>query len=273
MRSRVARGLTVAPLLFTAACFTTTGLNRYSPNLYSIDQEIGMGREFSKEVEKEVALVRHRGMQEVVQTIGQRCVEHASHPEFKLYPYTFKVVDSSEINAFSLPGGPVYLNTGMIELAESEDELAGVIAHEMSHVALRHATKQMTTQQLSQVAILIALSTIGGAPALAVEGGRLAYILSVLRYSRSMESEADALGFELMEEAGYDPRAMVTMLRRLDEERKAEPFLLERLTSSHPLPDDRIAAIETKLSREHPTAEAAKESPTFARVKVLFAKD
>ena len=146
----------------------------------------------SKEVEKETPLIRHQRLTQLVQGIGQTLAEHAEDPEFKLYPYTFKVVDSSEVNAFSLPGGPVYVNIGLIELAENEDELAAVVAHEMGHVAARHATEQMTTVELSQLILMVTLSAVGGGISpIAMEGTRLGYILGVLRYSRSMESEAD----------------------------------------------------------------------------------
>jgi predicted Zn-dependent protease len=253
-------------------CFRTSGLNRYQPDMYSVDQEIGMGKQMSKEVEKDVTLLRHHALTQVVQGIGQRLLEQAEDPEFKLYPYTFKVVDSSEVNAFSLPGGPVYVNLGLIELCETEDELAAVIAHEMSHVAARHASESMTTTQLSQLALLVTLTTVGGLPPLAMEGTRLGYILGMLRYTRGMESEADELGIRLMESAGYDPHGMVWMLKHIDEERREDPVLIERLTSSHPMPDERIEAAEAMVATS--TADRTrKTSPTFTRTLALFAKD
>lgn len=266
------RAAIVLVSLFAAGCFRTTGLNRFQPNMYSVDQEIGMGQAMSKEIDKEVTIVRHQRMAQLVQGIGQRLAERAENPEFKLYPYKFKVVDSSEINAFSLPGGPIYVNLGLIELAETEDELAAVIAHEMGHVAARHATEQMTTQDLSQLALLITLSTVG-LPPIAMEGTRLGYVLGVLRYSRGMESEADQLSLGLMKSAGYDPHAMVTMLQHIQDERRAEPVLLERLMSSHPLPDERIQAVEAEMPNE-PEDRMSHPSPgPFERIKVLLAKD
>jgi predicted Zn-dependent protease len=257
--------------LVTVGCFRTTGLNRFQPNIYSVDHEIGMGREMSTEVEKEVTLVRHHGLGRLVQGIAQRLVEHATRPEFRWYPYTIKVVDSPEVNAFSLPGGPLYLNMGMIELAENEDELAAVIAHEMGHVAARHATERMTTLELSQMAMYVTLAAIGGVSPLALEGTRLGYILGVLQYSRDMESEADELGLALMESAGYDPRGMLGMLGHIEEERREEPVLLERLLSSHPLPDARLQAVESRISGEERAGRH--ESPSFVRTKILFIKD
>jgi predicted Zn-dependent protease len=268
------RRLPIVALVFlAAACFRTTGLNRFQPNMYSVDQEVGMGRAMSKEVEKETTLVRHHTLTQLVQTIGQRLAEHAKRPEFHLYPYTFKVVDSSEVNAFSLPGGPVYVNMGMIELARNEDELAAVIAHEMSHVAARHATEQMTTLQLSQLVMLVTLSAVPAVPPVAMEGTRIGYILGVLRYDRSMESEADRLGLELMESAGFDPRGMVTMLQHLEDERRQEPLMLERLMSSHPLPDERIQAVTAELPKEPEDRWSRGSSVAFERTKVLFVKD
>ena len=257
--------------LLTVGCFRTTGLNRFQPNIYSVDQEVGMGRQMSAEVEKEMTLVRHHGLGLLVQGIGQRLVEHATRPEFRLYPYAFKVVDSPEVNAFSVPGGPVYLNMGMIELAENEDELAAVIAHEMGHVAARHATEHMTTLELSQMAMYVTLAAVGGVSPIALEGTRLAYILGVLHYSRDMESEADELGLELMKSAGYDPRGMLGILTHIQEERRADPVLLERLLSSHPLPDDRLRAVAAQIGEDERTA--LHESPSFVRTKILFVKD
>ncbi|MGH7819188.1 MAG: M48 family metalloprotease, partial [Candidatus Binatia bacterium] len=210
---------------------------------------------------------------QLVETIGRSCQQSASEPEFRLYPFSFKVVDSPEVNAFSLPGGPVYVNLGLIELVETEDELAAVIAHEMAHVVSRHATERMTTLQLSQMALLVGLTAVGGAPALALEGGQLAYILGILRYSRGMESEADAVAIDLLPEAGYDPRGMEGMLRKLDEERRAEPVLLERLLSSHPLPDSRLGEVSRLLTGAATPESPPRRSSGFARMKVLFARD
>jgi predicted Zn-dependent protease len=268
MKARLLLALAVA----TAGCFHTTGLNRFQPNIYSVDNEIGMGREMSKEIDKEVTLVRHHGLTQLVQGIGQRLLEHNGTSEFGLYPYTLKVVDSSEINAFSLPGGPVYVNMGLIEITESEDELAAVIAHEMGHVAARHATEQITTLQLSQIAMLVALSAVGGVSPIALEGTRLGYILGILRYSRGMETEADQLGLQLMQSSGFDPHGMAAMLKHIEEERRAEPVLLERLLSSHPLPDERMQAVDAAMP---PTDDrrSRRSSVSFERIKVLFAKD
>jgi predicted Zn-dependent protease len=254
-------------------CFSLTGLNRLQPNLYSVDQEIGLGREMAKSLEKELTLIRHHQLAQLVQSVGRRIQEGAGPAEFGLYPFTFKVVDSSEINAFSLPGGPIYVNMGLLEIADTEDEIAGVIAHEMAHVVSRHATEQMTTLQLSQMAILVTLSAIGGAPAAALEGGQLAYVLGLLRYSRAMESEADDLGLEAMRKAGYDPRGMERMMEKLLAERRTEPLLLERLLSSHPLPDERVAEIRSRIARLAPSGSAPPPSDAFVRTKVLFAKD
>jgi len=269
----VKRVAILCAFLGTVGCFHTTGLNRFQPNIYSVDQEVGMGREMSKEVEKEVSLVRHNGLGQVVQGIGHRLLEHSERPEFRLYPYTFKVVDSSEINAFSLPGGPVYVNMGLVELAENEDELAAVIAHEMGHVAARHATEQMTTLELSQLAMFVTLSAVGGVSPIALEGTRLGYILGILRYDRGMETEADALGLELMRSAGFDPRGMAAMLQHIQDERRADPVLLERLLSSHPLPDERIRAVAAAVPAEPEDRRSRRSPAAFERIKILFVKD
>ena len=266
----------IAPLVaafLLAGCFTTTGMNRFQPNLYSVDQEVGLGREMTKAVEQETTIVRHHALAQLVQAIGKRLQDGAPDPEFGLYPFTFKVVDSSEVNAFSLPGGPIYVNLGLVELADTEDELAGVIAHEMSHVAARHATERVTMMQLSQIAIMTVLSTVGGAPVLAMEGGRLGFILGILRYTRGMESEADEMAVRVMTRAGYDPWGMVGMFEKLERERRAEPILLERLMSSHPLPDDRIAEVKRLCLASGATKREDRTRAAFAKVKVPFERD
>lgn len=266
--------LLVASALLLAGCFKTTGVNRYQPNLYSVDQEVGLGREMSKAIEQEMTIVRHHQLTQLVQQIGDRLQRAAVEPEFRDYPFTFKVVDSSEVNAFSLPGGPIYVNLGLVELADDEEELAGVIAHEMSHVAARHATERVTTMQLSQLALMAVLTTVGGGPYLAMEGGRLGYVLGILKYSRGMESEADEMAVRTMARAGYDPMGMVVMFEKLAAQRLTEPVLLERLMASHPMPDDRVAAVKALIVAQG--AVAATEDRTrsvFAKVKVPFEKD
>jgi predicted Zn-dependent protease len=259
---------------FTAC--TAGGIHRWHPNWYSLNQDIAVGRRLAKQVEEEVSLLRHTMLTQLLDGIGERLLANPPHPAFRNFPYAFKAVDSPEINAFALPGGPIYVNSGIITLLETQDQLASVLAHEMSHVAARHATEMLTTLQASNLFLLVTFSGIPVVvPPLALEGTRLAYLLSMLRYNRSKEEEADELGLHLMWNAGYDPREMAVVFRRFDEERQALPTLLEALLSSHPLSSDRVHEAETRAEALGPPPEPADASSRvlYGQVRAMFAKD
>jgi len=271
-----ARSLAVALLLLVAeGC--AGGVHRFHPNFYSIDGDIRLGEQLAKEVEGDVVLLRHSALTQLVNSIGTRLKDHSPEPAFRRFTYTFHVVDSPEVNAFALPGGPIYVNSGIIELCDNEDQLAAVIGHEMSHVAARHATEMLTTQNLTQVALLAAVMVSPvPIPPIAWEGAKLGYVLGLLKYSRGKEAEADRLGLELMNAAGYDPTEMANMFRKLAEQRHSLPSLVERFVSSHPLDEDRMRAAEQQATRlpGHDGAEANRApSSTFSEVQLMFAKD
>ena len=268
------------PLQVAVVCWLVVGcagVHRFHPNFYSVDGDIRLGEQLSKEVEGELVLLRHSALNQLVGTVGRRLQEASPEPAFKLFPYNYHVVDSPEVNAFALPGGPVYLNMGIIEVCDSEDELASVMAHEMSHVAARHATEMLTTQNLSQLAIIAAISVVPiPIPPIAWEGAKLGYVLTLLRYSRGKEAEADRLGLRLMNAAGYDPTAMASVFRKLSEQQRSLPSVVERFMSSHPLSEVRMHDAERRaaqLERPAQTAVAAASPSTFPQVKMMFAKD
>jgi len=181
------------------------------------------------------------------------------------------------VNAFALPGGPVYVNSGLIEICDTEDQLASVLAHEMSHVAARHATEMLTTQNLTQLAVMAAVSVVPvPIPPIAWEGTKLAYVLGLLRYSRGKEAEADHLGLELMHAAGYDPAEMAVMFHKLSEQQKSLPSVVERFFSSHPLSEDRMRDAERRaaaLPRPANAPVATARASTFSQVNLMFTKD
>jgi predicted Zn-dependent protease len=253
------------------------GVHRYHPNFYSIDGDIRLGQALAKEVEAELVLLRLSALTQLVNQIGTRLQEASPEPAFELFPYSFQVVDSSEVNAFALPGGPIYLNTGLVDLCESEDQLASVIAHEMSHVAARHATEMLTTQNLTQLVLIAAISVVPvPIPPIAWEGTKLAYVLGLLKYSRGKEAEADRLGIELMNAAGYDPMEMSAVFRRLAEQQRSLPSVVERFFSSHPLSEDRMRAAErraARLPRPDGAPVVTANASSFSQVKLMFAKD
>src|SRR5262250_1368185 len=238
------------PTLALVALAGCAGVHPYHPNFYSVDGDIRLGQQLEKEVEGDVVQLRMSALTQLVNGIGTRLREaNGANPAYRLFPYTFHVVDSPEVNAFALPGGPVYVNTGIVELCDSEDQLASVLAHEMSHVAARHATEMLTTANITQLALIAAVSVVPiPIPPIAWEGAKLGYVLGLLRYSRGKEAEADRLGVTLMNSAGYDPGEMATLFRKLADQQRSLPSVVERFTSSHPLTADRVNAVEAQVA-------------------------
>lgn len=219
-------------------------------NPYSLDKDVELGGQAAQEVERKLPLVADNSVQYYVQRIGQRLAE-AIPSEFRhtQFRYSYKVVDVKEVNAFALPGGFTYVNRGLIEAAETEAQLAGVIAHEISHVALRHGTAQAAKAQKYQagsVAAQILGAVIGGGAGQVVGGlGQLGIGAAFLRYSREYERQADTLGAQIMAGAGYDPRELANMFRILERQGgKSGPEWM----SSHPNPGNRFEAINKEAA-------------------------
>jgi predicted Zn-dependent protease len=212
-------------------------------NFYSIEKEIALGKEMAAEVEREARLVDNQMVTEYVNRLGQNLVRNS---EAKV-PFTIKVIDSEEVNAFALPGGFMFVNTGLVLRAENEAELAGVMAHEIAHVAARHGTKQATRGQIVNYAS-IPLIFLGGWAGYAVrQAMTLAVPMGFLRFSRSMETQADALGLEYIYKAGYDPTAFVDFFERLETLEKKKPGTVARIFSTHPMTGDRIKAAQKEI--------------------------
>jgi predicted Zn-dependent protease len=214
---------------------------KYHSNKYSVQDDVQLGRRAAQEVEQQFPLMRDGQVQEYVEDVGRRLVNaipsQFQHSEFQ---YTFRVVNARDINAFALPGGPMYVNRGMIEAARSEGEMAGVMAHEISHVALRHGTAQATKGQKYGLLAGIAgiAGTILGGPGV----GQLAqapFAVYLLKFSREYETEADVLGSQIMARAGYDPRDLANMFRTIQAQGGGGGGFL----SDHPSPSDRYARI------------------------------
>lgn len=272
--ARLLGGLVMGAVLI-GGC-TRGGIHRWHPNWYSLDQDIRLGERLSKDVEEEITVLRHASLRQLLEGMGQRLLTAPPDPAFLNFPYSFKAVDSPEINAFALPGGPIYVNSGLITLLDSEDQLAAVIAHEMSHVAARHTTEMLTTVNASNFLLLVAFTVVPvPIPTVGFEGARLAYILGLLKYSRGKEREADELGAQLMWSAGYDPQQMVTVFRRLQEERERAPSLFERLFSSHPASGDRVEDVQTQVALLGPPPTPQDLQPTvpYGQIREMFAKD
>jgi hypothetical protein len=214
-------------------------------NNYSISDDVKLGREAAAEVTKELPMLNDQRLEDYVETIGRNLTAaippEFQHPEFR---YTFDLVNQKEINAFALPGGPMFLNRGMIEAANSEGEVAGVMAHEISHVALRHGTAQATKGQKFQIGSVlgqIAGAIVGGtAGSIISQGTQFGLGAAFLKYGREYESQADILGAQILARAGYNPREMANMFKTIESEggNRGPEWL-----SSHPNPGNRYAAI------------------------------
>ena len=212
-------------------------------NWYSLETEIRMGKEYSQQVEASVKLVNDPVVTEYVNRIGQNLVRNSDAQ----VPFTIKVIDSDEVNAFALPGGFFYVNSGLILAADEEAELAGVMAHEIAHVAARHATKQMTRGNWANIAT-IPLIFVGGGIGYAVRSAAgLALPMTFLSFSRGFEQEADYLGLQYMYKTGYDPQAFVSFFEKLQAKEKKKPGTLARAFSTHPQTPDRIEKSQEEI--------------------------
>jgi predicted Zn-dependent protease len=214
-------------------------------NFYSVEKEIGLGKQMAQEVEKEAKLVDDAPVSEYINRVAQNLVRNSDAK----VPFNVKVVDSDEINAFALPGGFMFVTSGMIFRAENEAELAGVMAHEIGHVAARHGTRQATRGQLINYGS-IPLIFLGGWAGYAIrEAATLAVPMGFLKFSRGMEAEADLLGLQYMYKAGYDPVEFVNFFEKIQSLEKRKPGAVSRLFSTHPMTGDRIRAAQKEIEQ------------------------
>jgi len=211
-------------------------INKGSINFISLDKEIAMGRQLSAEIERQVKLIDDPTINEYVNRVGQNLVRNSDAK----VPFTIKVVESDEINAFALPGGFFYVNSGLILAADDESELAGVMAHEIAHVAARHGTEQASKAELINFASipLIFMGGVGGF-ALRQAAGFL-IPMQFLQFSRKDESEADYFGLQYLYRTGYDPGAAVSFFEKLQAKESAKPGSVSKMFSTHPPTGDRI---------------------------------
>ena len=238
-------------------------------NFYSIEKEIQLGRQLAADIEKTAKIVDDPVISEYVNRIGQNI---ANNSDAKV-PFTIKVIDSDEVNAFALPGGYFYVNTGLIELAQDEAELAGVMAHEVAHVAARHGTRNATRSQLVQYAS-IPLLFIGGWAGYGIQqAANFAIPMTMLKFSRQFEEDADFLGVQYMYNAGYDPASMVQFFERLKSLQKKKKSAIARAFSSHPLTQSRIRKVQKTIDDLLPEQpEYAVSSSEFEDVKERIAR-
>lgn len=220
-------------------------------NIYSIERERAMGKELAEDVDLQSRMVSDPAITEYVNRIAQTLVRNSDAQ----VPFTVKVVDEDEINAFALPGGYFYVNTGLLLAADNEAQLAGVMAHEIAHVAARHATKNATRAEIFNLAS-VPLVFIGGPAGYAVrQVASVAVPMSFLKFSRDAEREADLLGLEYAYAAGYDPGEFVHFFETLKAREREKTSFLAKAFSSHPLTEDRIKRVEKEITTFLPPRE------------------
>ncbi len=246
--------LALAPAGAGCQRVTATGRKAFIP--LGWEEEIALGREAAPELEKEFGgPLKNLAVQAYVRTVGERVARSARHPDMPALPYRFTVLDSDSVNAFALPGGPVYVTRGLLEHLATEGQLAAVLGHEVAHVNARHGGEQIGRQMGLQVLIAAAQIALdrgeGGADKArhAETLGKVIGSLVNLRYGRRMESEADHLGLDYMVAAGYHPREMVRLLKIFAEMGKRRPL---EFLNTHPNPDNRLGAVEEQISEKYP---------------------
>jgi len=214
-------------------------------NFYSLEKEIALGKQLAQEVERQAKIVDDPIIAEYLSRVGQNLVRNSDAK----VPFTIKVLDSEEVNAFALPGGFFFVNSGLILKAESEAELAGVMAHEIAHVAARHGTRQATRVQLLEIAAIVGSIATGGWTGYAIrQGAGLAIPMGYLTFSRAAEKEADYLGLQYMYKTGYDPLAFVDFFEKIQSLEKKKPGSISKVFATHPMTDDRIKKSQDEIN-------------------------
>jgi hypothetical protein len=211
---------------------------------YSLETEIKIGKQYSMQVEQSVKLVQDPVVNEYVNRIGQNLVRNSDAQ----VPFTIKVIDSDEVNAFALPGGFFYVNSGLILAADEEAELAGVMAHEISHVCARHGMRQMTRANWANIGTIPLIFVGGGIGYGIYEAAGLGLPLTFMKFQRNFEAEADYLGLQYMYKTGYDPQAFISFFEKIQAKEKKKPGTIAKAFASHPQTPDRIEASQKEIA-------------------------
>jgi len=221
------------------------GCDKGLGNWYSLDKQVAMGRQYSQQVEHGAKMVNDPVITEYVNRVGQNLVRNSDAK----VPFTIKVIDTDEINAFALPGGYFYVNSGLILAADNEAELAGVMAHEIGHVAACHVARQQTRGNMVNLASIALIFVPGGWGVYEAEQAALGIGVPVafMKFSRSFEAQADFLGMEYMYKAGYDPQAFISFFEKIEAQEKKKPGTLAKAFASHPMTPDRVAAAQNEM--------------------------
>ena len=238
-------------------------------NFYSLEKEIALGKQMAQEVERQAKIIDDPVIAEYVNRLGQNLVRNSDAK----VPFTIKVLDTDEVNAFALPGGFFFVNSGLILQTDNEAELAGVMAHEIAHVAARHGTRQATRGEIAQYATLPLIFAGGWTGYAVYQAASAAIPLGFLKFSRGFESEADMLGLQYMYKAGYDPTAFVDFFEKVETLEKKKPGTLSKVFSTHPMTDDRIKAAQENIQENLKVRpEYVLDTSEFENVKARLAR-
>jgi len=246
------------------------GCNTGMGNWYSLDKQVAMGRAYSQQVEHSAKLVSDPLVTEYVNRVGQNLVRNSDAK----VPFTIKVIDTDELNAFALPGGFFYVNSGLILAADNEAELAGVMAHEIAHVAACHVAREQTRGNIVNLASIPLIFIPGGWAV--YEGTQAALSIGVpltfMKFSRNFESEADFLGMEYMYKAGYDPQSFISFFEKIEAQEKKKPGTLAKAFASHPITPDRVEHAQQEMKNVLPARpEYVVDTSEFQQVKSRLA--
>jgi len=246
------------------------GCDKGLGNWYSLDKQVAMGRQYSQMVEKSAKMVNDPVVTEYINRLGQNLVRNSDAK----VPFTIKVIDTDEINAFALPGGFFYVNSGLILAADNEAELAGVMAHEIGHVAACHVAREQTRSNIVNLASIPLIFVPGGWAV--YEGANAAMGIGVplafMKFSRTFEAQADFLGMEYMYKAGYDPQSFISFFEKIEAQEKKKPGTIAKAFESHPPTPDRVAAAQKEMETIlPPRPEYIVDTSEFENVKARLA--
>jgi beta-barrel assembly-enhancing protease len=236
--------------------------------LISVNDEIALGRQAQQEVRRQVPELRDSTVSAYVEGLGRRIAARADGPR---YPYSFDVANRRDINAFALPGGPIWVHRGAIEAAQTESQLAGILAHEIAHTANRHAADQITKGTFANAGLGLLGALLGGGAGaqIAQIGAGVAAQSMMMKFSRDDEREADLKGLTYMKRAGYDPRGMVEFLQVLRARQGRDPGSVQTFFASHPAPGERISRLQQEANR---LAGGRRDSDAFHRVQARLSR-
>src|SRR5262245_3794364 len=256
-------------IVFSLTIFAQRTKLKPGRNIYNPQQDVELGREVAKDAERQLEVINNSKANAYIEALGQRLASKA--PNENKFPFYFKIINDRSINAFALPGGPVYVHRGAIEAADNEAQIAGVMGHEIGHVIMRHGTNQATKAQLGQGALGILGAVLGNGAAgqLATLGGGFLANSVLLKYSRDAESESDLIGTQILYDLGYDPKAMAEFFEKLAKEHKGTKT--EEFFSNHPIPENRVAKVSAEIKRLGPLPPNPRtDSGDFQEVKRIM---